>query len=300
MIRYPLILLLFAPLAYLTLCAFTAGLFSYPLYLILPEGLVGFNTLVSRGAEFLLALALFPLGRWLGMGKPEMGLALSLPLFRNRLMKGIGYGALMLGLHTLLLIALDVRDINPDKLEAIRMIRLAAKGLLVGLAVSAIEEPVFRGFLLGCLAGRTSRFNAAWISALYFACLHFLDSDLRPATGEIQWNSGVIIVLDAFAKFRSIEFNSFLALFAAGAFLACVRLSQLDINLPLCMGIHAGWVFIIKTAKPFTHINPESSLGWLASHFDGFIGHLSSAWISVLVLALVWRITRKNSAISAP
>lgn len=293
MTRQPLLVLLLAPPAYLGLCAFAAGLLGYPLHLILPETLVGFNTLVSRGAEILLALGLVPLGRWLGVGRPEMGMALTGELFRRRLAKGFGYGVLMLGLHTLLLIAIQVRGIDHDKLEAVRMFRLAAKGLLIGLVVSAIEEPVFRGFLLGSLAARTSRLNAVWISALYFAGLHFLDSDLRPAAGEIRWNSGVAIVLDAFAKFGNIEFNSFLALFTAGAFLACVRLTQPSGSLPLCIGIHAGWVFVIKTAKPFTWRNPYSSWGWLASNFDGFIGYLSSAWTSLLILALAWAILRK-------
>jgi hypothetical protein len=291
--RQPLFLLLFAPLVYLTLCACVAGLLAYPLYLLLPDGLVGFNTLVSRGAEFILAFGLFPLGRWLGVGKPDIGMALSSATFRRYLFKGFGYGALMLGLHSLLLLAIDVRLLHPDPIEIIRLLRLAGKGLLIGLAVSAIEEPVFRGFLLGSLAQRTSRMNAVFISALYFAGLHFLDSDLRPATGDIHWNSGLVIVTDAFAKFGGIEFNSFLALFTAGAFLACIRLTDFNSSLPFCMGIHAGWVFIIKTAKPFTHVNADSSLAWLVSHFDGFIGHLSSAWISVLIAMLAWHIAQK-------
>ncbi len=292
MSRPPLPVLLLAPLAYLFICALIAGLAAYPLHLVLPEGLVGFHTLVSRGAEVLLAFGLVPFGRRIGVGRPQMGMALSNTLFWRLFLRGLGYGILMLGLHTLFLIAFDVRDIIYDRLEIIRIIRLAGKGLLIGLAVSSIEEPVFRGFLLGSLADRTSRFNAAWISASYFAALHFLDSDLRPSSGEIHWNSGVLIVLDAFEQWRKIELNSFLALFTAGLFLACVRLRHPDDGLGLCIGIHAGWVFIIKTAKPFTYVNPLSSWNYLVSHFDGFIGYLSSAWISLLILALTWAIMK--------
>ncbi len=297
MTRQPLLFLLFAPIAYLVFCALSAGLLAYPLHYLLPDSLVGFHTLVSRGAEILLALGLIPFGLRIGVGKPEMGIALSKQLFLRMFLKGFGYGVLMLGLHTMLLLAIDVRETIYDRLEAIRIIRLAAKGLLIGIAVSSIEEPVFRGFLLGSLAEKTSRFNAVWISSLYFAGLHFLDSDLRPSSEEIHWNSGVLIVWDAFSKYK-VEFNSFLALFTAGAFLACTRLLYPTAGLPLCMGIHAGWVFIIKSTKPFTYVNPFSSWKGLVSHFDGFIGYLSCAWISVLILALAWSIARGNPGIS--
>jgi membrane protease YdiL (CAAX protease family) len=293
--RQPILFLLVAPFAYLLLCAFTAGVLAYPLQLILPAHWIDFHTLVNRGAEGLLVLGLFPLGRRLAVGKAEMGMGAAGMDFRKLLLNGFGLGLLMLGLHTVVLFVIDVREINYDKLEILRLLRQSGKALLIGLAVASIEEPVFRGFLLGSLAARTSRMLALLISSLYFAALHFLNSELRPEPSEIHFDSGVLMLVDAFSQIRHVSLNPFIALFTAGLFLGCVRVLNPAYSLPFCIGIHAGWVFIIKFAKSFSHVNQESPWYWLVSRFDGFIGHLSSAWISVLILGLAWWIARKTS-----
>jgi hypothetical protein len=53
------------------------------------------------------------------------------------------------------------------------------------------------------------------------------------------------------------------------------------------MGIHAGWVFIIKSSKSVSYLNFDSSLIYLVSHYDLIIGYLSAAWLSVFVI-LMW------------
>jgi membrane protease YdiL (CAAX protease family) len=289
------LILLAAPAIYLACCAFTSALLSYPLHFILPQAL-DYQTLVFKCAEILMMLGLFPLGRCLGIGKMELGLACPSNLFLRKLARGFGYGAIMLGLHVLLLLFLETRLLDHDKIQAARIASLGYKGVLIGFSVALIEEPVFRGFLLGSLLLKTSRFNAVLISALYFAGLHFLTTDLRPGYGEVRWDTGFILVADAFHTLFSPRLDAFLALLAAGVFLACVRLLFPASGLAYCIGLHAGWVFIIKWTKPLTQYNYYSPWYYLASLFDGTIGYLSAGWTTVLIILLVIKINEKPQA----
>lgn len=283
-----------APPAYLLLCALVSGLLAYPLHFVLPDAL-DYRTLVSRGAEILLILGLIPLGRRLNMGREDLGWAGPARLLRDAWIRGFAYGTLMLAVHMAILLALDVRSINHDKLEAARILRLSAKAWLIGLAVASVEEPIFRGFLFGALKRRTGAFMAATIGAFYFAALHFLDADLNPARADIRWHTGLAIVADAFSRLGRIEPDSFLALFAAGLLLCIVRLAAPHRGLAYCMGIHAGWVFVIKIAKPFTRRTHQEPWAFMASDFDGIVGYFSATWSLGLVLALVWLLRARRT-----
>jgi len=297
----PLPLLFVAPFAYLLACACAAALLAYPFHFITGDAL-SFHTLVNRGASLILALGLFPLGRWLGIAKSDLGLATGQGQFFRQVGRGFAFGALMMGVHVMLLLSLEARIVRESGLEPARIFRMALKGLLIGLAVASIEEPVFRGFLFGSLSRKTTRTKAVLISAFYFAALHFLTTDIRPAAGEVRWNTGLIMVLDAFRHVSRMQFDSFLALFSAGAFLACVRLLVPASGLGYCIGLHAGWVFIIKTAKPLTKRAAETHFPDLVSRFDGIIGYLSTAWISVMILLLIVgiRIKAKEAPSATP
>ena len=295
----PLLALLAAPAAYLAFCAGASALLAYPLHLILPQSF-DFQTQVFKCAEILMMLGLFPLGRRLGVGKAEMGLAVPRGEFFRQVRRGFGYGALMLALHVLLLLLLKARVLDPDKMQIARFISLSGKGVLIGLAVAAIEEPVFRGFLLGSLAQRTSRTGAVLISAGYFAGLHFLATDLRPEYAEVRWDTGFVLVADAFHNLFTMRLDAFLALLAAGGFLACLRLLYPTLGLGYCVGIHAGWVFVIKATKPLTQYNYWSPWYYLASLFDGTIGYLSAGWTTLLMVLLVIKISRQSKTTAPP
>ena len=282
-----------APLGYLLLCAFASASLAYPLHFLLPQDL-DYQALVFKMAQILMVVGLFPLGRWLGMGKEDLGFALSRTQLLRQLSKGLGYGALMMGLHVLVILLLDVRRFDLEKLHMARIASLSVKGMLIGFGITLLEEPMFRGFLLGFLVRKTGRLNAVLVSSAYFAGLHFLQTDLHPEFDEVHWDTGFLMVFDALHNFSGLYTDSFLALFAAGAFLACVRLLAPSANLGYCLGIHAGWVFIIKATNPLSLANFLSPWLFLISYFDGTIGYLSSGWTAVLILGLVIKIYRKD------
>ncbi|MBD2167447.1 CPBP family intramembrane metalloprotease [Calothrix membranacea FACHB-236] len=93
--------------------------------------------------------------------------------------------------------------------------------LLVALLVGAIEELVFRGFLLTELAREYPIWLAAIISSLIFALLHLV-WEQRETIPQLPglWLMGMVLVLARFAE-RG--------------------------NLGIAWGLHAGWVWAIAT-----------------------------------------------------
>lgn len=298
-IRMPLLMLV--PIAYLLCCAFAAALLAYPLHFIMPKAL-SYQALVYKSAEIFMLLGVFFLGRWLGVGRAEMGLVGPVGPWLRQLGRGFGYGALMMGLHVALLLLINARIINHDRLELARVLSLSYKGVLIGLGVAILEEPLFRGLLQGFLSRKTHGLIAVLVGAFYFAALHFLQTDIKPEFGKVSWASGFAMIGDAFAHLGDIQPDSFLALFAVGALLGCVRLIVPNSGLSYCIGLHAGWVFILKATTPLTIINLYSPTVVLVSRYDGNIGYLSAAWSSLLTVWLAIRLLKKspeNSVASA-
>ena len=293
--RYQQSALAIAPVAYLLTCLTLAALIAYPLQIMLQGG-IDLHDLVSRGTEVLLVLGLIPLGRLLRLDKADLGAAVGPGRFLVLMARGFCFGTLMLSLHMALLIATDVRMILPERLELGRIFDALQKALLVGLAVGLVEETVFRGFLFGSLRKKSGPIFAAAISSLFFAGLHFLKSDWHPAMEATHWYTGFSLVTDAFRNLARIDPSTFLALLTAGIFLSCVRLHLPASSLPLCIGIHAGWVFVIKSSKPFTKRTLDPFWSGFAGSFDGVIGYLSASWLSVLIILLAMSLRRKHSA----
>jgi membrane protease YdiL (CAAX protease family) len=231
-----------------------------------------------------------------------MGLRSGGATFLRQLLAGVGVGVAILAVHVLLLVFSDIRIAHPIHLtEWSSYPRWIGKSLLIGLSVGINEEILFRGFLLAYLVQRMGKTGAIVTSALYFAALHFVNPTIRPTADDVDWFTGPLLVWDALVSIGSrLQPDSFLALATAGAFLATVRI-YLPHGLAFCMGLHAGWVFVIKMTRHVTVSAPTADGAFLVSRFDGVIGYLSSGWILLLTLLLIafWRRSGMNSHQSA-
>jgi membrane protease YdiL (CAAX protease family) len=122
-----------------------------------------------------------------------------------------------------------------------------AKGFAVGCVVALIEETFFRGFLLSALAKELKFLGALLVTSAIYSIVHFVrpPHTTRPAA-EINWWTGLAQLPDFFAASGSVEtiFVGFVTLFLAGALLGVSFYKTQSLYLPI--GIHAGWVFIIK------------------------------------------------------
>ena len=273
-----------SPFVYLILVAILSALLAYPLFLLSGSQDIGFyRSLVSRGGQFIILLSFYPLLKWLGLSWSDFGLKRR---FFGQWLIGFLLGSAMLGLHMTALVMLDVRVIALGKFNPHDLMIILGKSLAIGFGVALLEESIFRGALLSIILRLSNPAMAIVVSAFYYALLHFIGSKWTTESGYIGWDTGFRIALDGFAHLREVAVDSFLGLFVAGLLLGSLRVI-LPMSLGLCMGIHAGWVFIIKSAKSVSFPNFDSPLLYLVSHYDLIIGYLSAAWLSVFLI-LMW------------
>lgn len=272
---------------YLFLCLATAALLAVPL---VQTGWLDYppERVVGRLAQGLMLFGIWPLLQQLQVAdRYALGYAVSRP----RLLRALGIGwilgvLILLGL-VFTLLGLGVRVPDPDPGPWSWIAGKALQALIGGLLVGVIEETFFRGALYAAIRRKNGLASAVlWSSALY-ALVHLTKPGALPPGVPFDWAGSWTlfqgVFLDAF-QWRHLD--TALALLAAGVFLALVR--ERTGHLGWCIGLHAGWVFVIQVTRRLSDGNPESTLAFLAGGYDGVIGWLSIVWIGVLS-AGYWR-----------
>ena len=160
--------------------------------------------------------------------------------------------------------------------------------LVTALAVGAAEEAFFRGALYG-LVRRTARPATALVFvAALFAVLHFL----KPPPGavpltDVRWSSGFVLLPRAFWQWEDpqLVLGGLLTLLAVALVLGYARQRTGALWLPV--GLHAGWVFGLKTfnkasrhpARPSFWIGDDLLHGFLPIAVVGLTGGLVWLWL---------------------
>jgi len=80
--------------------------------------------------------------------------------------------------------------------------------------------------------------------------------------------------------------DAFLALFAVGVVLGLVRAATG--NVAACIGLHAGWVWVMLVMHELSAARSGATLGFLLSSFDGFVGWL----VALACAAMAWPLWR--------
>ena len=286
---------LIIPWSYLLLSALLSAAISYPLYRLFGEGDIGFfRSLVSRIGQGLLLLGLIPIFRRLSIKRHEMGLK---PGVISGIFRGFGLGVLTLSLHGLLLISLEIRTPQIPEIGLIYWAAAALSAAGAGFGVALLEETLFRGALIAVLLRISGPRTAILVSALDYAALHFIGTYWTTDPSLVGWDTGFRIALDGFSHLPSADPGSFLALFMAGVLLGTTRLFFRG-GIFFSMGLHAGWVFVIKMFKPLTLVQPHAPLIFLIGTYDQVIGYLSCSWV-FLLLTLIYFFQRRFSLLSA-
>ncbi len=116
------------------------------------------------------------------------------------------------------------------------------KMFLASIAVPLIEEPFFRGIVLGLLLRTGRKYMAILAASAIFATVHFLKAPER--TSEIvTWGSGFSSIVHAFDGIGDpmMVVSALATLFFIGCILADARV--VTHSLWLSIGLHAGWIF---------------------------------------------------------
>ncbi|MGI2325220.1 MULTISPECIES: CPBP family intramembrane glutamic endopeptidase [unclassified Methylococcus] len=277
-----------APFVCLALALILVAALSYPL-VRLSASTLGITAILSRGTLLLLFAGLILGARRLGIGWRSVGFPASYAVFVRQIGIGLGLGLVMLGLHVAVIMALDIRvfsEIQAARHPSIPVLLLKHVGVALLLATS--EELLFRGLTFAILAKFVGPAHVIAITSFYYTLPHFLRSRLKLGESELNWDSGFTVLADAVGNgITEADFSSFLALLCAGVFLGCMRARTVQ-GLGYCIGIHAGWVFVIKTCKSFTHDGNAGPFGVLVGSYDAIIGYLSAGWISACTVLFLF------------
>jgi membrane protease YdiL (CAAX protease family) len=246
---------------------------------------IPFHRVLDRCILIAALVGLWPLLRGLGVRSlRDAGLA---PPAGNgsRAATGflIGFGSLALA--AILTLAAGARELNTGHSMAM-MARHCVNAGLAAVAVAFLEEILFRGAIYGALRRDGPEWLALACSSALYALVHFLSSPRDPVT--VDWTSGLRLLPDMLRGLGSLDkmtpglFN--LAL--AGAILAIGY--RRTGNLYFSMGLHAGWIFWVKSFAFLT-----VPRGAVQNAFWGS-GKLIDGWLALGILSLVLAATLRS------
>jgi membrane protease YdiL (CAAX protease family) len=263
------------------------ALVAYPVYSVAHavNGDWPFARISTRLFQLLMVLSLIVVVRRLRLrSKADWGYGLPRPRFQRQFAIALIAGIVTMLPVAALLIAGDIRVLKPA-LDAGDVAGLIFAGLVTGLAVALLEETFFRGLMHGAIARDGGPLPAVVLTALVYAALHFLARTKIPHA-EVGWWSGFAMLGQSWNRFAAplTIIDSFLALFAVGVLLGLVR--QWTGGIAATIGLHAGWVWIMKLTVGATSINAASPQAGLISRSDGFTGWLVFAWTVVVIVVL--------------
>ncbi len=246
-----------------------------------------FHRIVSRFWQLLLLLGLLLALRRLGLSsRADWGYGLPRPVFLRQAGAGLALGLATMLPMTLAMLGLGILAPRPG-IDAATLLAAFSIGALMGLAVAFVEETFFRGLMFRAISRESGYAAAAWLTALVYAAIHFF-ARTKISAGEVEWDSGFDLLAGALAHFADPlpVLDSFLTLLLVGLLLAGVR--ERTGAIAASIGLHAGWVCVIKATKDLTTVNAGSDWSFLVGPFDGYTGWLVAGW-GVVLVAIAWK-----------
>lgn len=277
---------------YLLLCLALAALLTYPL---LSTGWIDYDPrrVMGRLAQILILLGLWPFLTWAELNsRAALGFDIEARSLLRSIRRGWLAGVLILFALITALLLLGVRVPAPPGAGGLAqllgyVLEKAVAALIGGLLIGLLEEVFFRGALFSGIRRRGGLRSAVFWSASLYALVHFMKPHQLPPGMVFDWAGAWTMFAQVFTgvlQWRHLD--SFAALFLAGVLLALVR--EREGHIGWCIGLHAGWVFVIQFSRRLSDESDAASLAFLAGDYDGVIGWLAAAWIGLLAVAY-WR-----------
>lgn len=273
---------------YLFGCLILGALFTYPL---MQTGWIAYDPhrVMGRLAQVFILLGLWPFLKAMRLNdRQALGYAVPRPRFLNALWQGWLLGAALLSVLTLTLLLLEIRlPAGAADGRLFGLIEMSIRALIGGLLIGLLEETFFRGALYSAVRRSGSAGPAILWSSVLFTLVHFMKPHALPEGAAFDWlgtwQLSVRVFTDAF---QWGHLDSMTALFLVGVLLGLVR--ERSGHIGWCIGLHAGWVFVIQMTRRLTdvHPSPDAPLVWLVGDYDGVIGWLAAGWIGLLALGL--------------
>jgi uncharacterized protein len=246
-----------------------------------------FHRIGHRIGMLALAVGFVLVARRAGLwDKRSLGYGLRRPLFLRELLIGLSLGVATMLAIVGIMSALGLLDwseattITPGKLASVIVARFFS-----GIAVGLIEETFLRGAMFTAIDRESGTRAAILLTSIVYAATHFF-ANYHIAADQVTSSSGLTLLAGTLERFaHPLEIaDAYLCLFAVGVVLAVVRAKTG--NIAACLGLHAGWVWVMLVAHEFTKPLRGQPLSFLLSQFDGFVGWLVLAWVVIMGFAL--------------
>jgi hypothetical protein len=247
-----------------------------------------FHRVASRVAMLILAAALVWVCRHLNLNrKQDLGFGLPRRRFLQvcLLWGAIGIGTA--GIGAAFLFSTHLRVLDPAlALTAPSVAHIFLVGVASGVAVALLEETVFRGALHSGVERESGPWMAVLLSAPLFAVLHFFAKVRLPPAG-LSWGSGFDLLLLSFAPLShpALVLDAFLGWLVVGLMLSFTRV--LTGNIAVAIGLHAGWVVVLRMLQQGTVSGGASGYTAWVGRFDGLLGYWMLPW-GAAIGATLW------------
>jgi uncharacterized protein len=272
------------------------GVLTYPAWLLLhPHFDFPFHRIGERIAMLVGLVGFLILAPRMQLGdRVSLGYGIPRRRFAREFLLALAVGVLTMVVIVCAMAALGLRDWHKAaSLDAAHLAKLIAQSLASGLAVALIEETALRGIIFTGIQRESGTSVAIVLSSLIFAATHFFAKHHIDA-GQVTSSSGWDLLAGTLHSFAAplVIADAFLTYFAVGVILAAIRSSTGHIA--SCMGVHAGWVWVMLTVTGTSEAVRGQQLSWLLSQTDGFVGWLVLAWCVVIGFPLVRFFSRRN------
>jgi len=245
-----------------------------------------FHRVAARLAMLAAAAGLYWLCRRLGVAsKRDLGYGLPWRRFLKVSLLWGAVGVVTAAMGAAFLLASHLRMPIHAAVSVAGALHLLLVGLSGGAAVALIEETVMRGAMHTAIARESGQLAAALLTAPLFAVLHFF-ARAHIAADQVHWTSGFELLARSFAPLVSpaLVLDAFLAWLAVGLLLSLTRV--LTGNIAVSIGLHAGWVLVLRVLMDTTAPGPGAAFsGWVGA-FDGLLGYWILPWSAAIALAL--------------
>ena len=172
------------------------------------------------------------------------------------------------------------------------------KALLTALTVGFFEEIFFRGVIFKGLLEDCKPAAAFALSSLFYSAVHFIKpAESIPLSGLDPW-AGMRYLIASFRPFLDLVaiFPGLFGLFLIGIVLSYAFLRTG--SLYLSMGLHAGWVFGLKSVRIYGDFRRED-LGWLFGSSEPKLVSGVASWIGIVAVGVaVYWITRNRQKLN--
>jgi uncharacterized protein len=261
---------------------------TYPAWQVLHPSLgVPFHRLGERIGMLVLFATTLVFSSRLGIrDRNDLGYGIPRASFAREMALGLCLGVVTMLACVGCMHALGLLDWAPARLlTTSTLLKLVITRLGSGLAVAFIEETFLRGAMFTAIKRESGASFAVIATSILYATSHFFASFHIPAD-QVSSSSGLALLtgtLHLLAQPLYIA-DAFLCLFAVGVALSLVRLATG--NIAACVGLHAGWVWVMLVAHELSLPAKSAPLHFLLSRFDGFVGWLVLAWTALLAVFL--------------